>query len=170
MKIPVFVSSPSDLNPQQEESRKLILSELEDLQLEARALGRGDYPAELPLREVISISRHCAGGIILGFAQFWADSGTKRKGCKEKEKKISKPVLFPTPWNQLEAGILFAHYLPILIFREPTIEGGIFDLGVSDVYVHEMPIHPLDNSKKEGLKQVFLKWSAQVRRVYYGEK
>jgi hypothetical protein len=170
MKIPVFVSCPTDLNPQQEESRKLILNELEDLQLEPRALGRGDYPAELPLREVLSISRHCAGGIIPGFAQFEADSGTQKKGCKENEKKISEPVLFPTPWNQLEAGILAAHHLPILIFREPTIDGGIFDRGVSDVYIHEMPTPSLSKAKKQGLKQVFLKWSAQVRRVYYGEK
>ena len=70
MKIPVFVSAPTVLTNDQEASRKLILRELDRNGLEARALGRSDYPTELPLREVLTIARHCAGGIILGFAQF----------------------------------------------------------------------------------------------------
>jgi hypothetical protein len=171
MKIPVFVSCPTDLNPKQQESRKLIEEYLDDLQLEARALGRGDYPSELPIREVFAIAKHCAGGIILGFSQYHAESVTKKKDCGTGiEKTLSSPIQFPTPWNQLEAGILFSLHLPLLIFREKTIEGGIFDPGVSDVYIHEFPIPPVDEEKKSGLKQVFLKWSSQVRSVYYGEK
>jgi hypothetical protein len=33
-----------------------------------------------------------------------------------------------TPWNQLEAGVLYALGLPLLVFREAGIEGGVFDL------------------------------------------
>ena len=170
MKIPVFVSCSTDLNPDQDKSRALIMTELENLQLEPRALGRADYPTDLPLKEVSVISNHCSGGIILGFSQFVADSGTWKKGVgKDKEKSQTEPIAFPTPWNQLEAGILFGLQIPLLIFREPTIEGGVFDRGVTDVYVHSMPVPPLDNANKDALKQVFLKWSAKVRRHYYGE-
>jgi len=45
---------------------------LDEFNLEPGALGRSDYPAEFPLREVLVIARHCAGGIILGFEQFHA--------------------------------------------------------------------------------------------------
>jgi hypothetical protein len=70
MKIPVFVSCPTNLNETQEASRKLVLRELERAGVEPRALGRSDYPTELPLREVLIVARHCAGGVILGFEQF----------------------------------------------------------------------------------------------------
>jgi len=47
-------------------------------------------------------------------------------------------LLFPTAWNNLEAGILFAMSKPLLVFRADAIEGGIFDNGVSDVFVQQM--------------------------------
>ncbi len=166
MKIPVFVSCPTSLNPQQDKSRDLILDELKELQLEPRALGRGDYPSELPLREVYTIAKHCAGGIILGFSQFETDTGIWKKGT-EAEKIQSGKIAFPTPWNNLEAGILFGLKLPLVIFRESSISGGIFDLGVTDVFTHTMPVAPLSRHNQDALKQVFLKWSAKVRDLYY---
>jgi hypothetical protein len=169
MKIPIFVSCPTDLGPDQEKSHKLILDELENLQLEPRALGRSDYPTDFPLREVLLISRHCAGGIILGFSQFETDTGTWKKGINGEEKKQTELVKFPTPWNQLEAGILFGLQKPLLIFRESKISGGVFDPGVTDVFVHDVPFPPLDSPKKDALRLVFLKWSSKVRSHYYGE-
>jgi hypothetical protein len=166
MKIPIFVSCPTILNNQQEESHRIVLKLLDDLQLEPRALGRGDYPSELPLREVYTIARHCSGGIILGFKQFKADSGTWKKGTHD-EKSQTEYIAFSSPWNQLEAGVLFGLKVPLLVFREPTIKGGIFDIGVTDVFVHPMPIAPLSTENKDALKQVFLKWSAKVREHYY---
>ena len=169
MKIPVFVSSPSNLNDDQQKSQDLISSELEILQFEPRSLGKTDYPTDFPLREVLSIAKHCSGGIILGFSQFETDSGIWKKGIKGKEKTQSELLQFPTPWNQLEAGILFGLQIPIVIFRESYIRGGIFDPEVTDVFIHKMPIPPLDKHDIESLRQVFLKWSARVRRHYYGD-
>src|SRR5437588_13096591 len=123
MKIPVFVSAPTVLSKEQEASRRHIVRELEDSGLEWRALGRSDYPTELPLREVLTIARHCAGGVILGFQQVRADSGALKPGTPE-EKPITTPIFFPTAWNQLETGILFSLGLPLLVFRESGISGG----------------------------------------------
>ena len=61
MKIPVFVSCPTALNPAQDAARAVLMQFLDELNLEPRALGRSDYPSELPLREVLLIARHCAG-------------------------------------------------------------------------------------------------------------
>ena len=166
MNIPVFVSCPSHLNSQQEGSRQLIIEYLVDLQLEPRALGRGDYPAELPLREVYTIANHCSGGVILGFTQFEPASGVWTRGTPE-ERQQNDSIAFPSPWNHLEAGILFGLKLPLLIFRESGISGGVFDPGVTDVFVHPMPTPPLNEENKVAIKQVFLKWSSKVRDHYY---
>jgi hypothetical protein len=168
MRIPVFVSAPTSLNKTQNKSRDRVVRELNRLQLEPRALGRSDYPAEFPLREVLVIAKHCSGGIILGFSQFVATAGVWKPGAEgTKPVERGKPVPFPTPWNHLEAGILFGLQLPLLIFREEGIRGGVFDDGVSDVFVHSMPGGDLKEAKLEAFREVLLKWSARVRDHYY---
>ncbi len=164
MNIPVFVSCPTDLSPSQELARKVVHHYLEEGQLEPRALGRSDYPLDLPLREVFGIARHCAGGVILGFEQFRSTLGVSKPGSS-KEEKIDGDYSFPTPWNHLEAGILYGLKLPLLIFREQGVTGGIFDTGVTDVFTHQMPEYVSD----QGLKEVFRKWEVRVRNKYYEE-
>jgi len=164
MKIPVFISCPTDLSEVQEHSRKLILEEIDNLFLEPRALGRSDYPTDLPLREVFIIAKHCAGAVILGFEQFQSSEGIWKKGT-DKERSADK-VIFPTPWNNLEAGIIYSLGLPMLVFKEVGISGGVFDHGVTDVFVHEMP-NPAAKQTQSDLKEVFLKWQAKVREFYY---
>jgi hypothetical protein len=167
MKIPVFVSCPTSLSPQQNSSRKLVLDELARHGLEPRALGRSDYPTELPLREVLLLARHCAGGVVLGFEQFQADTGTWKRGTPD-ARPAAGPTPFPTSWNHLESGILFGLGLPLLVFKEDGISGGIFDNGVTDVFIHPMPIPPLPRANRSGLTEVFRKWQANVRSHYYG--
>jgi hypothetical protein len=166
MDIPVFVSCPTSLNEDQQASRALILRQLRRFNLEPRALGRSDYPTELPLREVMLVARHCSGGLILGFEQYRSLGGIRKPGTPEEESH-DQHVCIPTEWNHLEAGILFGLRLPILIFREHGIEGGVFDPGVSDVFIHEMPTPKDAKARREALGDVFLKWQAEVRRHYY---
>jgi len=168
MRIPVFVSCPTSLNPDQEKSRKVILQEMDNLQLEPRALGRSDYPAEYPLREVYTIAKHCAGAVILGFSQFECQGGKWKAGTPA-ERSVNGRAVFPTPWNNLEAGILYTLKLPIIVFHEDGISGGIFDVGATDLFINNMPVAPLKPDQKDSLHEVFLKWSSKVRRFYYGE-
>jgi len=164
-KIPVFVSCPTSLSEEQERKRDVIVKILDDLQLEPRALGRGDYPKDYPLKEVFVIAKHCAGGIILGFEQLYIEKAIRKRNTSG-EKKISKPISIPTPWNHLEAGILFGLKLPLLIFKEDGIEGGVFDYGISDAFVHSMPPTAPEQKKVDELKQVFLKWFSMVSQRY----
>lgn len=171
MKIPVFVSGPTALSPEQVSARQVLMDFLDELNLEPRALGRTDYPSELPLREVLVIARHCAGGMILGFEQFQATAGVFKRGTGdeggERALAAGQTAAFPTPWNHLEAGILFGLGLPLLIFREPQISGGVFDNGVTDVFIHKMPSHALSPKERSNLKEVLLKWYAKVSAHYY---
>lgn len=164
-KIPVFVSCPTSLSDEQEKKREVITKILDELQLEPRALGRGDYPKDYPLKEVYIIAKHCAGGIILGFEQIHVESGKRKRGTKD-ERSIDKPISIPTPWNNLEAGILFGLKLPLLIFKEENVEGGVFDYGISDAFVHTLPEVNPDSEKIDQLRQVFLKWFALVSIKY----
>jgi hypothetical protein len=163
MKIPVFVSAPTAMNQEQRRIHDAIIETLDDLGLEERRLGQSDYPDEAPLKEVIQIARRCAGGVVLGFTQFIATTGIAKPGIDDTPRTN---VAFPTPWNQLEAGILFSLKLPVLVFKEKDISGGVFDNGVTDVFVNPMPT--LANLEKKGsARQVFLKWQARVRQRYY---
>jgi len=166
-KIPVFISCPTSLNEEQNKQREVIIKILKDLQLEPRALGRSDYPKDFPLKEVYIIAKHCAGGIILGFEQLYVEEGIRKRNTSA-ESRILKgsPVSLPTPWNHLEAGILYGLKLPLLIFKEPAIEGGVFDYGITDAFINTMPPSNPGKSKIEELKQVIFKWYGLVSTKY----
>ena len=173
MRIPVFVSCPTALNPEQDDSRRMIMAELKRMQFEPRALGRSDYPTESPLREVLVIAKHCSGGVILGFEQSYAETLIEKRGVPDPtdntktREKVSEKVVMPTSWNHLEAGILFGLNLPLLVFKEPGIGGGVFDTGVTDNFVHAMPTEKLKPAQRRALSDVFLKWNYRVREHYY---
>jgi hypothetical protein len=84
--------------------------------------------------------------------------------------KLARGTRFPTPWNQLETGILFALDLPLLVFREKGVSGGVFDHGVTDVFIHEMPTGRVAPTKRRALREIIRKWSADVQVRYYARK
>jgi hypothetical protein len=170
LRIPVFVSAPSpeNLSPDQDASAAIIHGLITRYKLEWRALGRSDYPSDLPLREVLQMVQHCSGGIILGFEQFRAPSGEYKVGSSNARLEPG-PVSFPTPWNQLEAGILFSAKLPMMVFREPGIKGGVFDVGTSEVFIHQMPTTKMSAEVLDDLDSVFQRWVARVRTRYHGD-
>lgn len=159
-RIPVFISCPTTLTKKQKELRKFLIDLIEDLNMEPRALGTSDYPKDYPLKEVAIIARRCSGGIILGFEQIRVLNGILKAGTPV-EKEIKSPLLLPTPWNQIEAGILFGLRLPLLIFKEDGITGGVFDNGITDAFVHTFP-DKLTDKKKDEIKQVIQKWFGEV--------
>lgn len=166
MLVPIFGSCPTYLNPAQDASRRLILGELNRAGLEWRSLGQTDYPSSSPLTEVFVLARHCAGGVILGFSQFEAAAGVSKKGT-EVEKRVRGLLRMPTPWNHLEAGILFALNKPLLVFREPAISGGIFDNGVTDLFIHTMPHEGMTRSERKAFREIVRKYATEVHGNYY---
>jgi len=76
-------------------------------------------------------------------------------------------VAFPTPWNQLEAGILFALDVPLLVFRDHNVSGGIFDNGVTDLFIHSIPKAELTKENQKAFREVIRRWSTKVQDHYY---
>jgi hypothetical protein len=168
VKIPVFVSMPNALSAEQQLSLRKVFGELDKLGLEARTVGQTDYPTEYPLREVYTLARHCSGGVVLGFSQFEATKGIWKKGTPfEKKIEIKNTIYQATPWNQIEAGVLFSLGLPLLVFKEKGIAGGVFDPGVTDLFIHEMPKARSTKKDKDQRRQVFQKWASEVQSHYY---
>lgn len=163
-KIPVFVSAPSKLSDDQQVSYDFILDRLRKENFERRALGRSDYPSDYPLKEIVLISRHCAGAIILGYNQISATKALLKPGTDE-EKEI-EDLKVPTPWNQLEAGILFSMKLPLLVFREAGVTGGIFDTGTSDRFINKLPLGSELQPAKAQIIATMQNWAAEVRTKY----
>lgn len=166
MLIPIFGSCPTRLNDAQADVHRLLLGELGRAGLEWRSIGRTDYPHRNPLLEVYTLAKHCSGGLILGFSQFQTKSGLWKKDTPDQAKQ-STTVAFPTPWNHIEAGIVFALRRPMLVFRDQGVSGGIFDIGVTDLYVHEMPSAKPNKNQRKAIREVFSKWAAEVQEHYY---
>lgn len=164
-KIPVFVSCPTLLNDKQKEYNKLIDSLLADFEFERRAIGKSDFAVETPLEEVLQLARHCAGGLILGFEQTYIESGEQKRGT-EGAKVIKAPYLLATPWNDIEAGILFTLGLPLLIYKEKNVYGGVFDVGSSRYFINELPTDLSLETEKLKMRHLFTRWAAKVRERY----
>jgi len=62
---------------------------------------------------------------------------------------------------------LFGMRLPLLVFADEGVTGGVFDKGVTDVFIHKMPTSAISPSAKKALTAVFQKWQASVRSHYY---
>lgn len=166
MLIPVFGSCPTYLNKHQGEVQRHIFLELGRAGLEWRSIGQTDYPDKFPLREVHILAKHCSGGVILGFSQFETKSGVWKRDTPYMRRQ-HKTLKFPTAWNQLEGGILFALGLPLLVFREDGVSGGIFDNGVTDLFIHQIPKSRLTRENRREVREVIRKWAHKVHAHYY---
>lgn len=163
--IPVFVSCPTKLNAEQTQKKDVIYKLLSKYHLVPITLGQGSFPNECPLKEVYILAKHCAGGLILGFEQIFISEGILKRGIEGESKPLNS-VSMPTPWNNLEAGVLYGLKLPLLIFKENDLRGGVFDLGTTDVFIQDMPPAKPDNDKRKELEQIFLRWHGRVDSKY----
>jgi hypothetical protein len=163
-RIPVFVSAPTALSPDQFRTYERIIRMLDRENLERRALGRTDYPTEYPLKEVYLMARHCSGAVILGFSQSIAERVILKPNTAD-EKKLEN-VKMPIPWNHLEAGIFFSLRLPLMVFREEGISGGVFDDGVTDVFINKLPVSKIDKTWERQMIAAIQIWVARVREHY----
>jgi hypothetical protein len=158
--ISVFVSRPTSVNPEQGSFCDALVGVLAEAGLEARTLGVTDYPGLAPLAEVLALMRQCSGALALGLRQLHVDSGEVKAGSPNAA-QVSDLHL-PTPWNQIEAGIAVALDRPLLVARERGVEGGVFDIGSSDRFIHQVELQSAWLEAPR-FRQPFEAWVADVR-------
>lgn len=127
----VFVSRPTWVAPDYEAGLVGFLTRLDDMGLNPRTLGATDYPNKAPLDEVIRLLEDCQGCVILGYPQITATAGTVKAAVLE------EPLLLPTEWNHIEAGLAYASGLPLLVIHHVGITRGVFDRGAINSYIYE---------------------------------
>ena len=108
------------------------------------------------MKEVLSA---CQGALILGFRQIQIVKGYD-KFSTERQRKIQNEFL-PTPWNHIEAGMAYMQDVPLMIIREEGVSGGVFDVGITDRYVHQAEISS-EWLKSERFTQPFNEWFDDV--------
>ena len=172
VRLPVFVSGPTKLSPEQDDVRNAIFDILEEEELAPRALGQTDYPDSLPLVQVCMFASHCAGGLILGFEQIRATAGIQKYRARDSEyRDASKPIdgmlRLPTAWNHMEAGVLFALGRPLLIMCETGIADGVFFPGTASTFTHTLPANLNEMTRqRDQIRQIIKSWRGRVSATY----
>ena len=118
--IDIFLSRPTWVSPDHKSGLEHFLGLLATMELNPRTLGTTDYPSKCPLDEVIALMDRCQGAIILGYPQITATHG------RLKDIDITEPLLLPTEWNHIEAGLAYARDLPLLVVSHIGVVRGIF--------------------------------------------
>lgn len=154
-----FVSRPSSRNDWQE----AFLDHLDDLlkqrDLRPVVVGQTEYPNKAPIHAVQHRMEQCDGALILGLEQLHVVEGRETPGAVEE--RTVENLHLPTPWNQIKAGMAFMHELPMLIIKEEGVEGGIFDVGNSDRYIHQATM-TTDWLDSEEFLQPFNAWHEEI--------
>lgn len=152
----VFVSKPSSVNPAQARFWNGLSRRLADRGLKPRTVGGTDFlncaPSLTAIRKVVS---ECDGMIVLGFRT--AELRTLAAGGMS-------AGYSSTPWNQIEATFGFESKMPLMVLKEGGVTGGIFDVGSSASFVHEVQLNASWFSSPKFL-QPFNAWHEEVLRV-----
>ena len=156
----VFVSKPSTITEHQQEFWQQLKIRFEERSLRPRTLGATDYYNVAPIGAVKNVMDQCQGAVILGFAQTRVIEGIIKEGT-EKQEALTEIVL-PNLWNHIEAGMAFALELPVLIVKEARVGGGVFDLGTSDRFIHEVTLPGEKWLQSEAFLQPLNQWVEDV--------
>jgi hypothetical protein len=159
MTIDAFISRPTTLPKPFEDAYKTFHAYIEQQHgFRLRRLGSTDYSDEAPLRAIIDIMDECKGAIILGYPQIEIYHHIRRSAAVSQDPTL----LFPTPWNQIEASLAFGAKLPVLVIGHPGIVGGVFDHGVTGQFVLTEDLSKKDWFMQQPFQQLLGKWKKRI--------
>jgi hypothetical protein len=134
----VFVSKPNALNPSQGAFWRKLQHILAERDLRPRTLGETDYPNSAPIEAVRKVMAECHGAIVLGLRQLHVVEGVAKAGTTSELRLAS--VHLGSAWNQIECGMAYMLQLPLLIMKEGGVEEGVFGVGNTDRFIHQVEL------------------------------
>jgi hypothetical protein len=155
----IFVSRPTDIGSEFEGPYTALHNHLVSQGFVLRRLGGGDYSKKTPLRAVIDLIGECCGALVLGYPQVEFQHHARRN----KQVQNDFHSVFPTPWNQIEGALAYAHQSPILVIAHPGIGGGVFDHGITGEGVLHIDLRESDWFQKAQFAQPFKEWVAEIK-------
>ena len=157
--IDVFISRPTKISAKYESSYSEFEIFLKEKGIKSRRLGGSDYSRKAPLIAVMEIIEDCKGAIIIGFPQFEFRNSSKKADDILNESSM----LFPTPWNQIEAVLAYKERIPVLVIAQNEIEGGIFDYGITGEFVLKTDLSNKDWHKGKAFSGIFDDWYSDIK-------
>jgi hypothetical protein len=159
----IFLSVGGTSNDKQESFVRAVEDRLRIETLTPNTIGRTKFSSDAPLKAILDCMDECSGSIIIAFERTFFPAGSeKRNGPKETQ---LTNTMFPTPWNQIEAGIAYSKGLPLLVIIEEGIRtDGLLEKG-NDWYVMtvELDIAALNTSEFNG---VLASWKKKVESFH----
>jgi hypothetical protein len=156
----VFISKPTVLTPGQESAFRNWIARLSGLGFESTALEREHY-APAPWTQLRDVLLSVDGMLVLGFRQMSVSTGHWRPGTEE---AASSAGWYPSPWNQLEAGLAVMARIPVLVAPEGGISDGVFSTDVWTGVVYGLTVDHRLNPESESSRERLDAWADAVRR------
>jgi hypothetical protein len=142
----IFLSRPTTLTTEQAAFDQQLLRVFAQKQLKVHTVGVSDYTNGPPLPQVLKTLNTCDGACIVGYVQAVAEKVTINPGVATE--RTAPDAVFPSPWNQIEAGMALVRALPLFVVCEAGVDGGIFDPRAGVAFVHQLP----PTARKDWLK------------------
>lgn len=158
--IDVFLSRPNNIGIEEQETLSLIEKILRERDLKLRTIGATDFPNQVPMIAIKNVMKECKGAIIIGFKQIKIEKGINKIGTSNEMELHNK--FLPTPWNHIEATMAFVLDLPLLIIRDNEVDGGIFDIGVTNNFIHTFNLATNEWIDEESFLQPFNQWYKEI--------
>jgi len=115
--------------------------------VDARIIGRNEYPSGSPLVHIREVMRTCHGVIIVAYERKFLDSGIEKRGG-DAALKISTRT-YTTPWNHIESSLAYCMGLPLYILCQHGLsEEGLIETKL-DWYVQHLEISSAGLRKPE---------------------
>lgn len=151
----VFVSCPAELTIEQQTARRDVVRELHDRQIETFILNRTQYET-IPWQQLRHVVASADGVVVFGFGQLHVIAGEWRPGTTE-----ARPAAewYPTPWNQIEAGLAIMASVPVLVTGDIEVTDGVFSPDIWGDCVFGLPMH----SDPPLRRRVVDRWATAVR-------
>lgn len=150
----VFVSSPAALTNAQAGARSEILRELDALDMETFAIDRSQYTS-VPWQQLRHAVASAHGMVVCGFGQLHVIAGEWRPGTSEARRACE---WYPTPWNQIEAGLAIMARVPVLVTADGEVNDGVFSVDVWGDCVFGLSAHSDTLARNE----VLARWATAV--------
>jgi hypothetical protein len=124
----IFVSVGVTATEKQEAFVRAVEERLRSEGIIPHTVGRNTFSSDAPLKTVTELMDKCHGAVVVALERTYFPSGLERRGGT-KETKLSE-VKFPSPWNQIEAGMAFTRGLPIMVIVEEGLRSeGLLEHG-----------------------------------------
>ena len=150
---PIFLSRPTSLNDSKAAEADRFERFLDEQGFHALRLGGENYSTKAPLQAVIDIMSQCEGAIILGYP--------KQTICVSGFSADFRAEL-STPWNQFEGALAYALKKPALVVAHTTVNGGVFDYGITGEFVLRANLENDGWFKTKQFLGVFADWKTRV--------